>query len=224
MTRLTKQTLPTGIQGKSSYFFQAWATDTDGADFHLTDGTDKTFVGLYSNNNPVQSTDPSDYKWSPIMGDVGEEGGTKEQTTNVIDLLETPNWMPLNNNTVDFDDNGKCTSDSVISITVTVQYNSENYERITIPFFDDTVGSAMPKVVTDGEAADNLMYGYIFRARRKTANTISVTCVKMLEGRNHAWTDRRPSTCPEIGLVIGPLPPLTNQFHFGYFKILYKKN
>lgn len=61
-----------GEDGKTPYLHIAYANSEDGAtDFSVTDSTDKTYIGQYTDYTEADSTDPTSYQWSKIKGDDG---------------------------------------------------------------------------------------------------------------------------------------------------------
>ena len=76
----TGATGPQGPQGLPSYTHIAYANSSDGkTDFNVSDGTGKTYIGIYCDSNSTDSTDPTMYNWTLIKGERGDQGipGTK---------------------------------------------------------------------------------------------------------------------------------------------------
>ncbi|MCT2877613.1 hypothetical protein EFM17_08790, partial [Lactobacillus delbrueckii] len=77
---------PTGPQGLPSYTHIAYANSVDGrTDFDVSNGAGKTYIGIYCDSNATDSTDPTEYAWSLIKGERGDQGipgpkGTDGQT------------------------------------------------------------------------------------------------------------------------------------------------
>ena len=66
---------PKGADGKSSYTHIAYATNSTGTSgFSVSDPTNKTYIGIYVDTNPTDSTDPTKYKWTLIKGADGAQG------------------------------------------------------------------------------------------------------------------------------------------------------
>ncbi len=89
-----------GVMGKDGIVHTAYANSPDGLeDFSLTDG-DRDYLGVYTDNIPEDSTEPSKYRWSRIRGKDGKPGkGIEEVKTyyllsNVSSgiLRSTPGW------------------------------------------------------------------------------------------------------------------------------------
>ncbi|MFL2080323.1 phage tail spike protein [Latilactobacillus sakei] len=58
-----------GSDGKTPYFHQAWADSKDGKiNFSLTDPTNRGYLGTYSDFTQADSTDPSKYYWTELVG------------------------------------------------------------------------------------------------------------------------------------------------------------
>ena len=65
----------TGADGRTSYTHIAWATNSTGTSgFSNTVSSGKTYIGVYTDFNESNSTNPSDYKWSLIKGADGSQG------------------------------------------------------------------------------------------------------------------------------------------------------
>ncbi|WP_188048654.1 phage tail spike protein [Bacillus sp. CH30_1T] len=66
---------PAGEDGKSSYTHIAYANSEDGTvSFSIADSMDKEYIGIYVDSNPIDSTNPSQYKWTLIKGAQGDKG------------------------------------------------------------------------------------------------------------------------------------------------------
>lgn len=64
-----------GTNGKTSYLHIAYATNSTGTTgFSVSDSTDKTYIGQYTDFTENDSTDPTKYSWSLIKGDKGDTG------------------------------------------------------------------------------------------------------------------------------------------------------
>ena len=65
----------TGVDGKTPYFHIAYANSADGSSgFSTTDGTNKLYIGQYTDYTAADSTTPSKYTWTKIKGDKGDTG------------------------------------------------------------------------------------------------------------------------------------------------------
>lgn len=66
-----------GTNGKTSYLHIAYANSADGkTDFDVSDSTNKTYIGQYTDFIEADSTDPTKYSWTKIKGEIGEQGKT----------------------------------------------------------------------------------------------------------------------------------------------------
>lgn len=66
-----------GTNGKTSYLHIAYANSADGkTDFDVSDSTNKTYIGQYTDFIEADSTEPTKYSWTKIKGEVGEQGKT----------------------------------------------------------------------------------------------------------------------------------------------------
>lgn len=65
---------PKGADGESSYTHLAYANDATGTqDFSLSD-SNRSYIGMYVDSLPSDSTNPSDYKWTKVEGMPGDKG------------------------------------------------------------------------------------------------------------------------------------------------------
>lgn len=64
-----------GVDGKTPYLHIAYSTAADGSTgFSVTDPTEKTYIGQYTDYTAADSTTPSKYTWTKIKGDKGDTG------------------------------------------------------------------------------------------------------------------------------------------------------
>ena len=64
-----------GADGKTPYLHIAYANDETGTSgFSVTDSSNKSYIGQYTDYTQADSTDPTKYKWSKIKGEQGEPG------------------------------------------------------------------------------------------------------------------------------------------------------
>lgn len=64
-----------GVDGKTPYLHIAYSTAADGSTgFSVTDPTEKTYIGQYTDYTAADSTTPSKYTWTKIKGDKGATG------------------------------------------------------------------------------------------------------------------------------------------------------
>ena len=64
-----------GADGKTSYLHIAYANSADGkTGFSTTDGTNKLYIGQYTDYTQADSTDATKYTWTKIKGEQGERG------------------------------------------------------------------------------------------------------------------------------------------------------
>lgn len=101
-----------GTDGKTYYLHIAYANSADGkTGFSVSDGTNKLYIGQYTDTAKADSTDPTKYTWSKIKGDTGADGkpGTdgKPGRTYIIepsctvlkrgaDKVISPNFLEFN--------------------------------------------------------------------------------------------------------------------------------
>jgi phage minor structural protein len=64
-----------GIPGVSNYTHIAYANTSNGSSgFSISDSINKLYIGIYVDNQVIDSTDPSKYKWTLIKGADGTQG------------------------------------------------------------------------------------------------------------------------------------------------------
>ena len=89
-----------GKDGKTPYLHIAYANSADGkTGFDVSDATNKTYIGQYTDFTQADSTDPTKYSWTKIKGDKGDKGDMGSQGLNLIrgtntadKLTETGIW------------------------------------------------------------------------------------------------------------------------------------
>lgn len=82
---------PVGDDGQTPYLHIAYATNATGtAGFHVSDTTNKTYIGTYTDYTPTDSNDPSKYAWVKIQGPQGPQGPTGPQGLQGVPGLEGP--------------------------------------------------------------------------------------------------------------------------------------
>ncbi|HFE9501714.1 TPA: phage tail protein [Streptococcus agalactiae] len=66
---------PAGADGKATYTHIAYALDENGSTgFSVSDNVGKTYIGMYVDDNIIDSNDPKKYKWNLIKGADGARG------------------------------------------------------------------------------------------------------------------------------------------------------
>lgn len=95
-----------GADGKTYYPHIAYANSADGkTGFSVSDGTNKLYIGQYTDTVKEDSTDPTKYTWSKIKGEPGAEGKPGrtyiiEPSCNVLkrgaDKNISPNFLEFN--------------------------------------------------------------------------------------------------------------------------------
>ena len=64
-----------GTNGKTSYLHIAYSNSADGkTGFSVSDGTNKLYIGQYTDFTQADSTDPTKYTWTKIKGEQGAQG------------------------------------------------------------------------------------------------------------------------------------------------------
>lgn len=95
-----------GTDGKTYYIHIAYANSADGkTGFSVSDGTNKLYIGQYTDTTKTDSTDPTKYTWSKIKGETGADGKPGrtyiiEPSCNVLkrgaDKNVSPNFLKFN--------------------------------------------------------------------------------------------------------------------------------
>ena len=95
-----------GTDGKTYYLHIAYANSADGkTGFSVSDGTNKLYIGQYTDTTKTDSTDPTKYTWSKIKGGTGADGKPGrtyiiEPSCNVLkrgaDKNVSPNFLKFN--------------------------------------------------------------------------------------------------------------------------------
>lgn len=69
-----------GRDGRTPYVHTAWANNATGTSgFSLDSSINKLYIGIYTDFEPNDSTNPTKYKWTLIKGEKGEKGDTGER-------------------------------------------------------------------------------------------------------------------------------------------------
>lgn len=77
-----------GTDGKTYYLHIAYANSADGrTGFSVSDGTNKLYIGQYTDTTKEDSTDPTKYTWTKIKGEQGTAGRTYFFQSNADVLL-----------------------------------------------------------------------------------------------------------------------------------------
>ena len=83
-----------GADGKTPYLHIAYANNETGTSgFSITDSTNKSYIGQYTDFTSADSTDPSKYSWTKIKGETGATGATGKgvSKSEVFYYLSTSN-------------------------------------------------------------------------------------------------------------------------------------
>lgn len=69
-----------GRDGRTPYVHTAWANNATGTSgFSLDSSINKLYIGIYTDFEPNDSTDPTKYKWTLIKGEKGDKGEQGER-------------------------------------------------------------------------------------------------------------------------------------------------
>ena len=120
-----------GADGKTSYLHIAYANSADGkTGFSTTDGTNKLYIGQYTDYTQADSTDATKYTWTKIKGEQGATGATGPQgaTGNGIKSITNYYLATASGSGVSASTSGWTTT--VQAITASKKY-LWNYEVVT---------------------------------------------------------------------------------------------
>ena len=89
-----------GTDGKTYYLHIAYANSADGkTGFSVSDGTNKLYIGQYTDTTKADSTDPAKYTWSKIKGEPGRTYIIEPSCTVLkrgVDKVISPNFLEFN--------------------------------------------------------------------------------------------------------------------------------
>ncbi|COK36516.1 putative antireceptor [Streptococcus pneumoniae] len=78
-----------GRDGRTPYVHTAWANNATGTDgFSLDSSINKLYIGIYTDFEPNDSTDPKKYKWAKVKGNKGDKGEKGERGLQGLDGLQ----------------------------------------------------------------------------------------------------------------------------------------
>nr|DAY12245.1 MAG TPA: tail protein [Caudoviricetes sp.] len=84
-----------GRDGRQSFVHFAYANSGDGRkDFHVSDGTNKEYLGQYTDFVQADSNDPTRYTWIKIKGEKGDKGERGEQGPKGVDGRNGNDGLP----------------------------------------------------------------------------------------------------------------------------------
>ena len=122
-----------GEDGKTSYLHIAYATSADGsAGFSVSDSTNKTYIGQYTDFIEDDSTDYKKYKWTKIKGEAGATGKGISKITEHYQVSTSNTTAPTS------------WQETVPTMTATNKY-LWNYETIT--YTDNTTADTLKRVI-----------------------------------------------------------------------------
>lgn len=79
-----------GENGLTAVVHIAYANSADGTkDFSTSTATGRSYIGNYSDYEPIASTDPSKYTWQLVKGEQGDKGDQGEQGNDGIGITNT---------------------------------------------------------------------------------------------------------------------------------------
>lgn len=79
-----------GADGKTSYLHIAYANDTTGGGFSVSDSTNKLYIGQYTDFTLEDSTDYRKYSWTRIKGNTGATGATGPKGDDALFYIIEP--------------------------------------------------------------------------------------------------------------------------------------
>lgn len=83
-----------GVPGNNGYIHIAYADSADGkTGFNTAVGTNKKYMGQYTDHTKTDSTDPTKYKWTLIKGADGKDGKTPVKGVDYFDGVSSYVWI-----------------------------------------------------------------------------------------------------------------------------------
>lgn len=83
-----------GVPGNNGYIHIAYADSADGkTGFNIAVGTNKKYMGQYTDHTKTDSTDPTKYKWTLIKGADGKDGKTPVKGVDYFDGVSSYVWI-----------------------------------------------------------------------------------------------------------------------------------
>lgn len=170
-----------GTDGKTSYLHIAYANSADGkTGFDVGDGTNKLYIGQYTDFTQSDSTDYTKYTWTKIKGDAGATGATGKGVKSIVPqyYLSTsntaqsggswsstqPTWVAnryyWTRSYITWTDNTTTTTTPVLAndITNAAQANDAATSATTLA---TTVSSKVDSLQTDTEALTKAIKEYV---------------------------------------------------------------
>lgn len=170
-----------GADGKTSYLHIAYANSADGkTGFDVGDGTNKLYIGQYTDFTQSDSTDYTKYTWTKIKGDAGATGATGKGIKSIVPqyYLSTsntaqsggswsstqPTWVAnryyWTRSYITWTDNTTTTTTPVLAndITNAAQANDAATSATTLA---TTVSSKVDSLQTDTEALTKAIKEYV---------------------------------------------------------------
>ena len=135
-----------GTPGENGYVHIAYADSVDGkVGFNVSVGTNKKYIGQYTDHNAKDSTNPSDYSWTLIKGDKGDKGESGDSLYTWIKYADDINGTNMSDNSTGKDYIG-------LAYNKTTQTESTNPKDYTWSLFRGEKG------VQGGKGADGKTY------------------------------------------------------------------
>lgn len=94
---------PPGEDGKTTYVHIAYANDPTGSlDFSTTDPTGRAYVGMYTDFEILDSSDPSKYTWQKVEGEKGDQGDQGDKGDDGLTMNFYQAWANSPDGTIGF--------------------------------------------------------------------------------------------------------------------------
>lgn len=128
-----------GADGKTSYLHIAYATnDTGTSGFSVSDSTNKTYIGQYTDFVQADSTDPTKYSWTLIKGAKGDTGPTGKGISSITNYyLATPSSGDITTDTDGW-------TETIQNVSASKKY-LWNYEKVT--YTDNSTYNTTPCII-----------------------------------------------------------------------------
>ena len=134
-----------GADGKTTYLHIAYANSADGkTGFSTTDGTNKLYIGQYTDYTQADSTDAAKYTWTKIKGEQGATGPQGPAGSSGRGIKTITEYYLISSAKTGITTASSGWSTSVPTMTATNKY-LWNYEKFT--FTDNTTATTTPKII-----------------------------------------------------------------------------
>ena len=168
-----------GPKGESSYTHIAYSNSADGrSDFDVSNGKGKTYIGIYVDSNPTDSTDPTKYTWTLIKGERGDQGIPGPKGADGRTPYFHVAYADSSDGTINFDlsnSNGKLYIGQYTDYTQADSTNPASYKWTKIKGETGPTGATGPKGADGTDAPTITVKSYTFSAANGARADIELT-------------------------------------------------